>query len=131
LQLDLDRVAHHTGLPLDRVIDLHTSQPFSVYAIGFSPGFPYLGYLPKQLEGVPRLASPRMRVEPGSVGLTGRQTGLYPLLRPGGWNIIGRTPLEMVNVEDGYFPLQVGDTVQFQRIDLAEFERLEGTRLET
>jgi inhibitor of KinA len=131
LQLDLDRVAQHSGLTMEQVIDRHTSQPFTVYAIGFSPGFPYLGYLPKELEGVPRLPSPRLRVEPGSVGLTGRQTGLYPLARPGGWNIIGRTPLEMVNVEDNYFPLQVGDTVRFQRIDLGEYERLKGNRLNT
>jgi inhibitor of KinA len=130
LQLDLDRVARQTGLSPEQVIDRHTSQPFTVYAIGFSPGFPYLGYLPKELEGVPRLPSPRLRVEPGSVGLTGRQTGLYPLARPGGWNIIGRTPLEMVNVEDNYFPLQVGDSVRFQQIDLGEYERLKGNRLE-
>jgi len=129
LQLDLDRVAQHTGLSTQQVIERHTSHTYTVYAIGFSPGFPYLGYLPKELEGVPRLSSPRLRVEPGSVGLTGRQTGLYPLARPGGWNIIGRTPLEMVNVEDNYFPLQVGDTVRFQQIGMAEYESLKGKRL--
>jgi inhibitor of KinA len=75
------------------------------------------------------LQSPRLRVEPGSVGLTGRQTGLYPLARPGGWNIIGRTPLEMVNVEDNYFPLRVGDTVRFQQISMSEYESLKGKRL--
>jgi inhibitor of KinA len=129
MQLDLDRVAQHTGLTAEQVIDRHTAQQYTVYAIGFCPGFPYLGYLPKELTGVPRLASPRLRVEPGCVGLTGRQTGLYPLARPGGWNVIGRTPLEMVNVEDNYFPLRVGDQVRFQRIDEAEYERLKGERL--
>jgi inhibitor of KinA len=100
-----------------------------VYAIGFCPGFPYLGYLPSALSGVPRLETPRVRLERGSVGLTGRQTGIYTEPRPGGWNIIGRTPFELVNVADGYFPLRTGDRVQFTRIDEREFRRLEGQRL--
>ena len=79
---------------------------------------------------MPRLPTPRMRVEPGSVGLTGRQTGIYPLERPGGWNLIGRTPLELVDVEDGYFPLRPGDRVQFVAIDSVEFSKLRGQRLE-
>jgi len=78
---------------------------------------------------VPRLQSPRLRVEAGSVGLTGRQTGIYTEVRPGGWNIIGRTPLELVNVADGYFPLRTGDRVRFVRIDDEEFTRLLGQRL--
>jgi len=76
------------------------------------------------------LASPRLRVEPGSVGLTGRQTGIYPEARPGGWNILGRTPLELVNLKDNYFPLRAGDRVQFERIDETEFRRLARQRLE-
>ncbi|HKB05287.1 MAG TPA: allophanate hydrolase subunit 1 [Gemmataceae bacterium] len=129
MQLDLDRVAQHTGLTADQVIDEHTATEYTVYAIGFCPGFPYLGYLPPRLTGVPRLPSPRLRVEPGSVGLTAQQTGVYPLARPAGWNLIGRTPLELVNVEDGYFPLRVGDKVRFRRIDEADYRRLEGERL--
>lgn len=131
LQLDLDRVAKYTGLPADTIIEKHTSQSYTVHAIGFCPGFPYLGYLPPELTGVPRLASPRLRVEPGSVGLTGRQTGLYPLARPGGWNLIGRAPLTLVDVADGYFPLRVGDRVRFQRIDRRDYDRLTGERLPT
>ena len=127
--LDLDRVAQHTGLDADAVIRSHTSTTYTVYAIGFCPGFPYLGYLPPELSGVPRLATPRVRVVAGSVGMTGRQTGIYTEPRPGGWNIIGQTPLELVNVEDDYFPLETGDTVSFQRIDEREFERLKGERL--
>jgi inhibitor of KinA len=129
LQLDLGRVAELTGLSAEDVIRLHTGCEFTVYAIGFCPGFPYLGYLPAELCGVPRLPAPRRRVEPGSVGLTGRQTGVYPLERPGGWNLIGRTPLTLVDVADGYFPLRAGDRVQFERIDGREFERLHGERL--
>jgi inhibitor of KinA len=126
---DLARVAEHTGHSPDDVIRLHTGTEYAVYAIGFCPGFPYLGYLPPELSGVPRLPAPRVRVEPGSVGLTGRQTGVYPLERPGGWNLIGRTPLVLADPADGYFPLRVGDRVRFRRIDTAEFDRLRGERL--
>ena len=129
MQLDLPRVSEHTGLSADEIIKLHSEREYTVYAIGFAPGFPYLGYLPAALCGVLRLPSPRLRVEPGSVGLTGKQTGIYPQVRPGGWNLIGRTPLTLVDVDDGYFPLRVGDRVMFKRIDEAEFRRLEGERL--
>jgi inhibitor of KinA len=126
---DLSRVAERIGLGAAAVIRQHTETEYTVYAIGFCPGFPYLGYLPPPLCGVPRLETPRLRVEPGSVGLTGRQTGIYTEPKPGGWNLIGRTPLELVNVADGYFPLRTGDRVRFERIDEAEFRRLFGKRL--
>lgn len=129
MQLDLARVAQHTGLPADEVIRRHADTEYTVYAIGFCPGFPYLGYLPPELCGVPRLEQPRLRVEAGSAGLTGRQTGIYTEPRPGGWNIIGRTPLELVNVAEGYFPLRVGDRVKFERIDESEFRASKGKRL--
>jgi inhibitor of KinA len=128
---DLDRVASTVKRSPGEVIRLHAENVYTVYAIGFCPGFPYLGYLPAELCGVPRLDEPRVRVEPGSVGLTGRQTGIYPLPRPGGWNLIGRTPLELVNVEDGYFPLRAGDQLRFKPIDAAEFARRLGERIET
>jgi len=128
-ELDLKRVCEWTGLSVNEVIELHTTTVFQVFAIGFCPGFPYLGYLPERLQGVPRLNSPRLRVEPGSVGLTAKQTGLYPLARPGGWNIVGRTPLVLVDLESGYFPLRVGDRVQFVRIDEQRYRELEGERL--
>jgi inhibitor of KinA len=127
--LDLDRVVEHTGLSADEVIRLHAKTEYTVYAIGFCPGFPYLGYLAPGLSGVPRLPAPRLRVEAGSVGLTGRQTGVYTLPRPGGWNLIGRTPLQLVDVVDGYFPLRTGDRVRFERIDETEYRRLYGARL--
>lgn len=126
---DLGRVAEITGRSADDAIALHTATEYTVYAVGFVPGFPYLGYLPKELAGVPRLESPRVRVEPGSVGLTGRQTGIYPLAKPGGWNLVGRTPLTIVDVEAGYFPLRVGDKVRFERIDERRYGELEGERL--
>ena len=126
---DLGRVAEHTGLSLADVISRHAAAEYKVYAIGFCPGFPYLGYLPGPVCGVPRLESPRLRVEPGSVGLTGRQTGIYTEPRPGGWNLVGRTPLCLVDVADGYFPLRTGDRVRFTPVDEAEYRRLEGQRL--
>lgn len=129
LNLDFDRIAGATGLSADDVIRLHSSVDYTVYAIGFCPGFPYLGYLPSQLSGVPRLTAPRLRVEAGSVGLTGRQTGIYTEVRPGGWNIVGRTPLQLVDVASGYFPIRTGDRVRFVAIDEQEFHRLSGQRL--
>jgi inhibitor of KinA len=128
-QLDLARVAEHTRLPAEEVIRLHCDTEYTVYAIGFCPGFPYLGYLPPALSGVPRLAVPRVRVEAGSVGLTGRQTGIYTEVRPGGWNLIGRTPLQLVDVADNYFPLRTGDRIRFERIDGARYRQLLGERL--
>lgn len=126
---DLLRVAAAVGLDADAVIHLHTATEYTVYAIGFCPGFPYLGYLPEALCGVPRLESPRLRVEPGSIGLTGRQTGIYTEPRPGGWCLVGRTPLTLVDVAEGYFPLRTGDRVRFARIDESEYTRREGERL--
>jgi inhibitor of KinA len=93
------------------------------------PGFPYMGYLPKELCGVPRLESPRVRVDPGSVGMTGRQTAIYPQASPGGWNLIGRTPLVIVDVASGFFPLRVGDRVRFTPIDAKRYAELESERL--
>jgi inhibitor of KinA len=129
MQLDLERVARRTGLTTGEVISLHTGTVYTVYAIGFCPGFPYLGYLPQQLCGVPRLEAPRLRVAAGSVGLTGRQTGIYTLDRPGGWNLIGRTPLCLVDIASGYFPLRTGDQVRFYAIAEDEYLRLQGQRL--
>jgi inhibitor of KinA len=129
LQLDLARIAQHTGVAEEEVIRLHSEKEYTVYAIGFCPGFPYLGYLPPELSGVPRLAAPRLRVEAGSVGLTGRQTGIYTEARPGGWNLVGRTPLQLVDVADGYFPLRTGDKVRFERIDEVRYRELLGERM--
>jgi inhibitor of KinA len=126
---DLARVAAQTGLSAGEVVSQHTGTEYTVYAIGFCPGFPYLGYLPPELCGVPRLPAPRLRVEAGSVGLTGRQTGIYTEARPGGWNLVGRTPLVLVDAAAGYFPLRTGDRVRFVPIDAAAYRRREGERL--
>lgn len=128
-QLDIPRIAEHTGRSSEEIIRLHADTEYTVYAIGFCPGFPYLGYLAPELAGVPRLDSPRLRLEAGSVGLTGKQTGIYTEPRPGGWNIIGRTPLQLVSLEDEYFPLRTGDRVRFVRIDESVFYDLQYSRL--
>ena len=125
---DLPRVCEHTKLTPDDVIRFLTATEFTVYAVGFVPGFPYLGYLPAELAGVPRLTSPGVRVEPGSIGITGRQTAIYPQPSPGGWNLIGRTPLIIVDVAAEFFPLRVGDRVRFSRIEEVEFRKRERER---
>jgi inhibitor of KinA len=122
-------VARIVGLLPDDVVRAHCEMNYTVYAIGFCPGFPFLGYLPAELCGVPRLAAPRKKVEPGSVGMTGRQTGIYPLERPGGWNLIGKTPLVLVDVAASYFPLSAGDRIRFEPIDRSQFDALRGCKL--
>lgn len=126
---DLGEVSERLGITRDEVVAAHTSLAYTCFAIGFCPGFPYLGYLPDVLRGVPRRATPRVRVEPGSVAITGDQTGVYSLPRPGGWSVIGRTPLTLVSVEEGYFPIAAGDRVRFAAISREEFAARRGERL--
>jgi KipI family sensor histidine kinase inhibitor len=119
---DLDDVASHCGLPAQRVIELHSSAEYIVHFLGFSPGFPYLGGMPEEL-ATPRLASPRVRVAAGSVGIAGKQTGVYPLASPGGWRLIGRTPLSLFGAEaDPPALLAMGDRVRFLPISRTEFD---------
>lgn len=126
---DLASAADALATTPEEIVRAHLAVEYKCFAVGFCPGFAYLGWLEPGISGVPRLSTPRVRVEPGSVGITGRQTGVYPLPSPGGWNLIGRTPLTLVDVTDSYFPIEAGDTVSFTRIDGAEFSRLEGERL--
>lgn len=126
---DLEFVAQTLNHSTQTIIDLHGSKLYQCFAVGFCPGFPYLGYLPDALCGIQRRSSPRVRVPPGSVALTGRQTGIYPLERPGGWAIVGRTPLCLVDVESAYFPIKAGDEIRFVPISVGEFEALLGSRL--
>ena len=125
---DITQVASTLNLTEQHLAELHGSVIYRCFAVGFCPGFAYLGYLPNELANLPRLASPRARVEPGSVGITGRQTAVYPLPRPGGWPLIGKTPLTLVDVESGYFPIRAGDEVTFEPIDEYEFNQRLGHR---
>ncbi|NWG12871.1 MAG: 5-oxoprolinase subunit PxpB [Acidobacteria bacterium] len=121
---DLPDVAAHTGLSCDDVVRIHSSAEYFVYFLGFSPGFPYLGDLPREL-AVPRLGTPRTRVPAGSVAIGGTQTGVYPLASPGGWRIIGRTPLKLFEpLGESPTLLQMGDLVNFEPISEEEFVRV-------
>jgi inhibitor of KinA len=121
---DLAALAAARGLSTEEVIALHTSTRYHVYMIGFMPGFPYMGNVPKAIE-MPRLAVPRTKVTAGSVGIAGQQTGIYPQDSPGGWNIIGRTPYRLFDAEQEQpCLLQAGDQVQFYAIDTDEFDVL-------
>lgn len=118
---DLEFVAEHNGLLPQQVIDIHSSADYLVYMLGFAPGFPYLGGLPSAVS-TPRRLSPRVVIPAGSVGIAGDQTGIYPLDTPGGWQLIGRTPLSLFKPE-AVPPtlLQAGDTVRFYPISRREF----------
>jgi TIGR00370 family protein len=123
--LDLDRVANHTSLTPDAIVTLHSSAEYTVACIGFMPGFPFLTGLPQQLR-VPRLESPRTKVSAGSVAIANAQAGVYPLESPGGWNVLGRTPLQLFRVnENPPTLLRPGDCVQFRRITRAQFDVFE------
>jgi inhibitor of KinA len=126
---DLLWVSKQLELTPLQLVHEHCHVTYTCYAVGFCPGFPYLGYLPDALSGLARRAEPRLKVAPGSVAITGNQTGVYPLERPGGWHLIGRTPLELVNVREEYFPISAGDEVVFVPISLDEYRTLEGKRL--
>ena len=123
--LDLDRVANHTSLTPDAIVALHSSAEYTVACIGFMPGFPFLAGLPQQLR-VPRLESPRTKVPAGSVAIANAQAGVYPLESPGGWNVLGRTPLQLFRVnESPPTLLRPGDRVQFRKITRAQFDVFE------
>jgi inhibitor of KinA len=121
---DLDEVARRAGLDVDEVIDLHSGTEYRVHCVGFTPGFPFLGGLPPRL-ATPRRETPRTEIPAGSVGIGGKQTGIYPVKSPGGWNIIGRTPLRLFDSQTNPpVLLRAGDRVRFRPISREEFDRL-------
>lgn len=120
---DLSSVAKNLSFTEEEVITLHSTGEYFVYFLGFAPGFAYLGGLVPQLQ-VPRLATPRKLVAAGSVGLAGAQTGIYPNDSPGGWQLIGRTPLQMFDAAHSPSLAQLGDQIRFRPIDRSEFDRL-------
>jgi len=121
---DLEDVATFAGMEPSEAITLHASVQYRVYMLGFSPGFPYLGLVPEPL-AMPRLSVPRTKVPAGSIGIADRQTGMYPSATPGGWRLIGRTPLSCVDhTFPNPFSLNAGDIVRFRPIDRDEYDRL-------
>jgi KipI family sensor histidine kinase inhibitor len=118
---ELARVAERVGVAVDEVIRLHCGREYQVFALGFAPGYSFMGLVEETL-ATPRLKTPRRRVAAGSVGIADRQTAIYPLLSPGGWNILGRTALPLFEYARRGEPLlRPGDRVRFQPISREEF----------
>jgi inhibitor of KinA len=123
LGVDLPWLSSHLNLSVDEIISLHASVSYRVYMIGFIPGFPYMGTLPEELE-VPRKQTPSLKIPMGSVAIAGKQTGIYPAEVPGGWQVIGRTPLKMFDPSSSPCSfLNAGDLVQFNPITLEAFNQ--------
>jgi inhibitor of KinA len=123
---DLAELAAHHGLTEEEVIALHSGGEYRVHMIGFTPGFPFLGGLPDRL-ATPRRASPRLRIPAGTVAIGGPQTGIYPVESPGGWNLIGRTPLALfLPAGDPPSLLAAGDRIRFRPVSAEEFATLSG-----
>ena len=121
---DIQRVVQFSKLSEGEIIQRHQSGNYLVYFLGFSPGFPYIGGMDQELT-TPRLQTPRKRVPQGSVAIAGGQTGIYPFPSPGGWNLIGRTPIEIFNLSSPQNSLiQMGDMVQFKSISKDEYDQL-------
>jgi KipI family sensor histidine kinase inhibitor len=121
---DLLDVARFAGMSPEEVVAVHRRATYRVYMLGFLPGFAYMGLVDDRI-AAPRHASPRVRVPKGSVGIAGRQTGIYPSDAPGGWQLIGKTPIEPFSIErPAPFLFKPGDAVQFVPVDRVEFERL-------
>ena len=118
---DLEFVAKQNNLSIDEVISIHTSVPYLIYMLGFTPGFPYLGGMSDKI-AAPRLDQPRVNIPAGSVGIGGKQTGIYPVDSPGGWQLIGRTPLRIFDASAvNPFLFAAGDYLQFESIDSGEY----------
>lgn len=123
---ELGRLAERGGMEPEDVVRLHSEREYRVFALGFAPGFAFMGLVDPRL-AAPRLDTPRARVAAGSVGIAERQTAAYPLASPGGWNLIGRTPARLFDRErEGYSLLRPGDRVRFEAIDHPTFLRLGG-----
>lgn len=118
---DIEAMATQKGLTIEQIVDLHTAPVYTVYMLGFLPGFPYMGKVDERLV-TPRLKQPRLKVPAGSVGIAGAQTGIYSLGSPGGWNIIGQTPLRLFDAEkEEPCYCRPGDRVKFIPVTLEEF----------
>ena len=123
---DLERIARERELEISRIVELHSGREYRVYALGFMPGFAYMGEVDPRLR-VGRLATPRAAVPRGSVAIANAQCAVYPMESPGGWNLLGRTPLELFDPGiEGFSLLRPGDRVRFVPIDRAEYLRLGG-----
>jgi len=121
---DMENIAKNAGLTEEEVIKIHSSRDYLIYMLGFLPGFCYLGGLDERIH-TPRLANPRIKINAGSVGIGGSQTGIYPLDSPGGWQLMGMTPVKTYD-PDREIPILVeaGDYIRFVPVDEAEYNRI-------
>lgn len=126
---DLEFLMEKLSLSRNEIASIHCEPEYRCVSIGFQPGFPYLQSLLPPLWGLPRREQPRPRVAPGSVGIALDQTGIYPAESPGGWHLVGRTPLVICEPSEGIFPIAPGDTIRFLPITLEEYRQLRGQRL--
>lgn len=125
---ELEYVARHNKLTPEEVISIHSGGDYLVYMIGFAPGFPYLGGMDKKI-ATPRKSNPRLRIPRGSVGIAGEQTGIYPIETPGGWQLIGRTPLLLFNSrKESPSLLKAGDRIRFVPIPKEKFKELKNSQ---
>lgn len=121
---DLENIAELAGLTKEEVIRIHSSEEYLIYMLGFLPGFAYLGGLDERIH-TPRLANPRIKINAGSVGIGGSQTGIYPLDSPGGWQLLGMTPVKVYDpVREVPILYEAGDYIRFVPVDEAEYQRI-------
>ena len=122
---DIENIAEHAGLSVEEVIKIHSSRDYLIYMLGFLPGFCYLGGLDERLF-TPRLGTPRTAIPAGSVGIGGEQTGIYPIASPGGWQLIGRTPLKLYDSErEKPVLLESGQYIKFRPVTEEEYKAIE------
>jgi inhibitor of KinA len=123
--LDLEHISNQTRLSVEEIVRIHTGTPYRIYFSGFLPGFLYLGGLDSKIH-VARKSTPRLNVSKGAVGIGGAQTGIYPKKCPGGWQILGQTPIEMFDISSkNLTPFKPGDTIQFESVEFVDFLRIE------
>ena len=122
---DIEFVASHNKISVNEVIQIHSSYDYLIYMLGFTPGFPYLGGMCEKIE-TPRLQTPRTKIPGGSVGIAGKQTGIYPIESPGGWQLIGRTPIKLYDpYREPPILLKAGDFIRFVSVGLEEYREIE------
>ena len=123
---DLLEICQMMGSEPEFAIKAFCGQIYTVVAIGFLPGFPYLTGLPEAFKALPRRDEPRIQVAAGSIGVAAGQAGIYPQVSPGGWNLIGETPIKIADASKSFFPLNPGDTIRFIEIEKSHLDKLHG-----